>query len=112
MKKSNKSDTLKKAMLRALEKSLGVVCSACNAVGIARKTHYEWMKKDLKYASAVDGVTDIGLDFAESALLKAIKTGNVTAIIFYLKTKGKKRGYVERREIATNLKNDNKIILK
>ena len=42
--KSDKSDTLKKKTLEALEKSLGVVTSACKNVGIARSTFYEWLK--------------------------------------------------------------------
>ena len=39
------------------------------------------------------------MDFVESKLHKQIKDDNTTATIFYLKTKGKKRGYVERREV-------------
>jgi len=38
--------------------------------------------------------------FAESELMKLIKEGNVAATIFFLKTQGKKRGYVERQEVT------------
>jgi len=96
---SNKGDTLKKAMLEALEKSLGVVTTACRMVDISRKTHYEWYKLDEAYKEAVDDISDIALDFAESQLHKQIKDGEVSSTIFYLKTKGKKRGYVEKNEL-------------
>lgn len=86
-------------MLDALEKSLGVVTAACKSVGIARQTHYQWMQDDPEYKKAVDELSDVAIDFAESQLHKQIKDGNSTATIFYLKTKGKKRGYVERQEI-------------
>ena len=39
------------------------------------------------------------LDLAESNLIKNIQEQDNTAIIFYLKTQGKNRGYVERQEI-------------
>ena len=93
-----KTDIHKKAMIEALEKSLGVVTSACKQVGIARQTHYEWYKEDPSYQAAVDELSDVAIDFAESQLHKQIKEGNSTATIFFLKTKGKKRGYVERQE--------------
>jgi hypothetical protein len=86
-------------MLDALEKSLGVVTSACKTVGIGRTTHYLWMDSDPEYKAAVDSIADVAIDFAESQLHKQIKEGNSTATIFFLKTKGKKRGYVERQEI-------------
>ena len=38
--------TLKKAMLEALEKSLGIVTTAAKSVGITRKTHYDWLNKE------------------------------------------------------------------
>lgn len=96
---TQQNPTTKKAMIQALEKSLGVVTSACKIVGINRSTHYEWLKTDEEYKREVDSIEDIALDFAESQLHKQIKKGNTAGTIFYLKTKGKKRGYVERTEI-------------
>lgn len=101
MKKTTKSDTIKKeALIKALEQSLGVITTACKNVGIHRSTFYDWYKKDSKFRAAVDDISNIALDFAESQLHKQIKEGNTSATIFYLKAKGKKRGYVERQEIT------------
>lgn len=88
----------KKAMIEALEKSLGIVTSACKSVGISRETHYAWMREDEEYKAAVESIGDVALDFAESQLHKQIKEGSTAATIFLLKTKGKKRGYIERIE--------------
>jgi hypothetical protein len=98
MPKATKSDILKKQIVLALEKSLGVVTSACKNVGVARSTFYDWYNGDEEFKKSVDSIEDIALDFAESQLHKQIKDGNVTATIFYLKTKGVKRGYVERQD--------------
>jgi hypothetical protein len=95
----DKTEQHKKAMLDALEKSLGVVTSAAKTVGVGRTTHYLWMQEDKEYKAAVDELSDVAIDFAESQLHKQIKDGNSTATIFFLKTKGKKRGYVERQEL-------------
>jgi len=89
----------KAAMLEALEKSLGIVTSAVQIVGIERKTHYNWMKSDMQYKAAVESIADKALDFAETHLHALIKDKNPAAVIFFLKTKGKARGYVERQEI-------------
>jgi hypothetical protein len=96
---STKNDIQKAAMLEALEKSLGIVTSACKSVGISRNTHYTWLKQDDIYREAVEDIENIALDFAESQLHKQIKEGNTSGTIFYLKTKGKKRGYIERTEV-------------
>jgi hypothetical protein len=96
---NQQNPTLKRAMIEALEKSLGIVTSACKSVGINRSTHYDWLKTDEDYKAEVESIEDIAIDFAESQLHKQIKDGNPTSTIFYLKTKAKKRGYIERSEI-------------
>ena len=100
MAKPTKTDTIKKAIIKALEKSLGIVTTACKKVGIARSTFYDWYNNDETFKEQVDSIEDIALDFAESQLHKRIKSGSDAATIFYLKTKGKRRGYIERTEIT------------
>ena len=95
----NKTEQHKKAILEALEMSLGVVTTACKKVGIGRTIFYEWLKDDEQFKEAVDEISNVTLDFAESQLHKQIMDGNTSATIFYLKTKGKNRGYVERSEV-------------
>lgn len=101
--KLQKTTLQKAAMIKALEKSLGIVTTAAKSVGIDRTTHYSWMEQDAEYKAAVDGISDIALDFAESKLHEQINNGEVSSTIFYLKTKGKKRGYIERVENETTL---------
>ena len=96
----NIDDPKKAAMIDALEKTLGVVTAAAKKVGIHRTTHYLWVRTDPAYAEAVEQCGNAALDFAESELFKQIKSGQVGATIFYLKTKGKHRGYVERQEFT------------
>lgn len=97
---SNKIQHTKKAIIEALEKSLGVVTTACKIVGIDRTTFYRYLKDDAAFAQEVQDIENIAIDFVESQLFKQIKEGNTTATIFYLKTKAKKRGYVERQEVT------------
>lgn len=85
-------------MLDALELSLGIVTTACKQAGIHRSTHYDWYNSDPAYKKAVDDIQNVSLDFAETQLFQAMKDMNVAAVIFYLKTKGKSRGFVERSE--------------
>lgn len=123
---------LKKAMIEALEKSLGIVTTAALEVGISRKTHYQWLKEDEEYKAEVESLTDAALDYAESKLFEKITGVEVassvdkdtgepitysvppsdTAIIFYLKTKGKKRGYIERSELQHSGDQESPIIFK
>ena len=102
----NKSDTIKERLLKALEQSLGVVTTACKNAMVHRSTYYDYCKNDPEFKKQVDDIQNVALDFAESQLHKQIGSGNTSATIFYLKTKGSKRGYIEKQDITqtTNLK--------
>lgn len=94
-----KSDINKKALLEALGKSMGNVASACRATGLSRQTFYRYRDEDPEFRLALEDIKEDSKDFAESSLFQQIKDKNTTATIFYLKTKCKDRGYVERQEI-------------
>ena len=101
-KLSNKTKHNKKQLLEALEQSLAIVTTACKKVGVSRKTYYEYYKTDPEFKASVDDLSNVALDFAESHLHKQIKNGIPASTIFYLKTKGKKRGYIEKSEVDVN----------
>ena len=96
MSKENKIRHNKKKLLEALEKSLGIVTTACKIAGVHRSTYYEYYNTDEEFKKECDDMSNIVLDFAESQLHKQIKDGNPSSTIFYLKTKGKNRGYYEK----------------
>ena len=95
----NKIEQLKKAAVAALHEHRGNVSATCASIGIGRTQFYNWKKEDPEFAEAVDSVADFCIDIVEQALMKNIEAGDTTAIIFYLKTIGKRRGYVERSEL-------------
>ena len=97
---------LKKAFIEAYRANTGNATAASSAVGINRTTYWRWYNSDHDFAAAVDAVDEEQIDTAESELSKHIKSGNLTAIIFYLKTKGQGRGYVERVET------DSRVVMK
>jgi len=90
--------TLQINLLSALEQSMGVVSTACETLNISRTNHYKWMKESPEYKQNYDDLSNKALDFAETQLMKMIGKGNTSAVIFFLKTKGKERGYIERQE--------------
>lgn len=113
----NKTNNNKKKLLEALEKYLGNVSKACKLLKQSRTQHYKWLDEDPEYAKAVKALEEAQIDFVEDKLFqkingvkKVVKTSegdqmvyetppDTTACIFYLKTKGKNRGYIERMEV-------------
>lgn len=97
---ANKVEQLKKTAIEALYANKGNVSIACAAAGIGRTQFYQWKKEDPDFSHTVDNVSDFCIDHVEHQLHKNIDAGDTTAMIFYLKTIGKKRGYIERSEVT------------
>lgn len=89
-----------KDMFDNLLVTLGNVTSSAQKTGISRGTHYLWMNTDENYRQWINEIENHQIDFYETALHRLIQDGNVAAIIFALKCKGKKRGWFEKNEIA------------
>jgi len=105
-----KSHILKKRFIKELTNKLGNVSAACKSLHPddeqkaenLRRAYYDWMKKDKEFAESVNFISEKTTDFVESKLLSLVNELNVTAIIFYLKTRAKDRGYIERNEVDLN----------
>lgn len=96
----------KKLFIERLQETLGVISQACERAGINRTTYYAWLEDDEKFREEVEACKELETDFVENCLKKRIKEGDTTAIIFYLKTKGKNRGYSEKIEYSGEMKVD------
>lgn len=87
-----------KECIAVVDGSKGFVTVIAKRLGITRSYVYQLQKKFSTFADAIKDEREGNKDFAESKLMEQINDGNVTAIIFYLKTQAKDRGYVERWE--------------
>jgi len=84
---------------KAIQDTKGFVSKAADLLGCHVTTVYNYIDE---YAIVKDAVTESRErrhDFVENQLMGQINEGNVTAIIFYLKTQAKSRGYIERVEV-------------
>lgn len=88
----------KKLFLELLEVNLCNVSKTCKKFDINRDKYYKW-QKDEWFKTATQNINDKLIDDSESELYKKVKAGNLGAIIFHLKTKGRDRGWDEKQTI-------------
>ena len=88
---------------------MGIMTAACKRYGIARKSIWEWRKKDPEFDAALLEVLEERKDFAESKMLQKIKDGDTVCILFYLKTQCRDRGYIERNELQLDTAVDDEL---
>lgn len=94
----------KRQFITAIKNQHGLLTLACKELNIDYNTYRKWYKEDPEFHeqvnTALTQANEKTTDMAEGKLFQAIDRGEMTGIIFYLKTKGKKRGYIERQEIT------------
>lgn len=89
----------KKIVIEALENSGGFVSEASKKLRCSSQAVYDFLKRNEDVKLIKQQIDERYLDMAESKLLQLINQGNLGAICFFLKCKGKNRGYVERQEV-------------
>ncbi len=71
-------------------RTIPVIQVACQKAGVGRATYYRWRSEDKDFKKRADEALNEGTffinDLAESKLISAIKDGNMTAIIYWLKS--------------------------
>ena len=97
-------------IIQIYEKKGCNITATCTALGISRKTFYEWKEKKKKLAEGLEAAEESIIDFAESKLVEHINNDDVQGLIFFLRTKGKKRGYVEKTEADVNINQFEKLM--
>lgn len=85
---------------RLLVEKRGNIAATARALGVTRKTVYKRIDKSDKLQEILHDARETMLDNAETTLYDEALNGNTTALIFFLKTQGKSRGYVERQEMT------------
>jgi hypothetical protein len=95
-------DITKEAFIIAYKENFGNITIACEAAGVSRSSYNVWIKNDPEFAKKLAEIEpeEIMLDFGEHKLMERIAKGDTLATMFLLKTKGKRRGYIERQEVA------------
>jgi len=94
-----RQDTAKK-IIAAIKESKGFLTLAAQKAGVSYITVWRYTQDFPLVKQAVEEAKETMTDFVESKLFEEIRKGNTACIIFYLKTKGKSRGYIERHEIS------------
>jgi len=85
------------AFLKAY-KNLSTITAICDHLGISRETYYDWMEKYPNFKKKIESANNERKDMVESQLVKAIKNNNITAIIFWLKSRHE--DYKEKHEVS------------
>jgi len=94
----------KEQVIEAIKRSRGFISQAAKILKCTNATIYNYKERFPEVEEAIKEERESLLDFAESKLLENINNNDNAAIIFYLKTQGKHRGYSEREQII--IKND------
>lgn len=97
-KKSRITPKQRKFLKAFSERCACNISATCKAIGVTRKVYYNWMSLSDAFREAVEYAQEELLDFAETKLQQNISEGKESSIFFFLKTKGKKRGYIETAE--------------
>lgn len=84
---------------KALIKSNGLVTVAAKMLGVTHGAIGNRIKKSERLQRVQDSIVEKKLDMAENVVDEHMSKKSLVASFFYLKTKGKHRGWVEKQNV-------------
>lgn len=81
----------------------GNLNAAAKSLKISRKTLDKYVSKSKVLQELCKEIFEEEIDQVEKALHNQIDKGNLTAILFYLKCKGRERGWIEKTDLNVDL---------
>ncbi|MBU1065372.1 helix-turn-helix domain-containing protein [bacterium] len=103
LKKSKEIFSVEQVVV-AIEKAHGIKSQAARLLGCNRQTITNYIDRHEVIKAAFEDAKESFVDMAESKLFENIEKGDVTSIIFCLKTLGKDRGYLESAKISATIR--------
>ena len=82
-------------LIEALIRNQGNIGRAAESLDVTRQAVQQRINANQEIKDRIDDYKDCRVDNAESALDKAIDLGEGWAVVYTLKTLGRKRGYIE-----------------
>jgi hypothetical protein len=87
-------------IVKALEANGGFISPTAKALNVTYHAIYDRIQRSDSLKQSLEEIRESQLDMAESALLTKINIEkDLGAICFFLKCKGKKRGYIEKQQV-------------
>ena len=104
-----KKDLPIEAVKEQIERYNGNVAAVARHFGASRKTIHNRINESAILQDALRQARETMLDNAESVLYKKVLDGSTAELIFFLKTQGRSRGYIERNELDVRTRDVSKL---
>lgn len=99
--RKNELKQKKEDFLKAFENNHALVLKSCREVSMSPPTLYKWLDNDEEFKTRYEEIKKLNVEKVESKLFEAIDNGDMSAIKFYLNTRG---GYTEKQEVQVDVK--------
>ena len=87
-------------IIKIVNEKRGNLSMVAKELHVSRTTLYAYIKDKPTIQAAIDEARETMVDNVESKLYSRALEGSEASMIFFLKTQGKRRGYVERQELT------------
>lgn len=85
-------------VIAAIDELNGNLAAVAKKFKVSRSVLFAYIERHPELKQTINDVLEAQVDMAESSLYRAVLNGEAWAVQFFLKTRGKRRGYIERSD--------------